>query len=79
MVEERSLPLVTLGHGRASLLDKLQAHVHQDWPDYGSSLMRFEHASLMARQCLTDMGTEFGIADAADVTLDASELQEAQG
>ena len=33
LVEERSLPLVTLGHGRASLLDKLQAHVHQVWLD----------------------------------------------
>jgi hypothetical protein len=67
-VEERSLPLVTLGHGRASLLEKLQAHVHQVWLDYGSSLRRLKHASLMVRQCLTDRGTEFGIVDAADVT-----------
>ena len=35
LVQERRLPLVTLGHGRYSLPDKLQAHVHQTWLELG--------------------------------------------
>ena len=35
VVQERRLPLVTLGHGRFSLPDTLQAHVHPTWLDYG--------------------------------------------
>ena len=67
-VHERRLPLVTLGHGRFTLADKLQAHVHQTWLDYGPRARTVRRANLVVRQCLSDMGTEFSLADAPDVT-----------
>ena len=67
VVRERRLRLVVLGHGRASLCDKCQAHAHQAWFDYGPPLNSSQRAKLVVRQCLSDMGTEFGLADAADV------------
>ena len=67
-VRDRRLPLATLGHGRCSLLDKVQAHIHQTWLDYGPTMRSLTRANRAARQCLADQGTEFGIADVADVT-----------
>ena len=68
VVEERCLPLVTLGHGRLSLADKVQAHVRQTWLEYGPSLKSLARANAAVRQCLTGMGTEYGVAGAPDVT-----------
>ena len=65
--EVRRFPLSALGHSKASLPDKLQAHVHQVWLEYGPSVEQVRTANLDVRQCLTDMGTEWGIADCADV------------
>jgi hypothetical protein len=67
-VRNRRLPLVTLGHGRCSLLDKVQAHIHQTWLDYGPTMCSLTRANSVARQCLSDQGTEFAIADVSDVT-----------
>ena len=67
-VEERRLPLVTLGHGRVALADKLHAHVHQTWLEYGPEPQTLQRANSVVRQCLSDMGTEFGLADCCDVT-----------
>ena len=65
-VESRVLPLGTLGCGRMGLADKLQAHVHQVWLDYGPSVRNVRAANLDVRQCLSDMGTELAIGDALD-------------
>ena len=68
-VEVRRFPLAMLGHSRASLPDKLQSHVHQVWLEYGPAAEQLRTANLDVRQCLSDMGTEWGIADCADVVL----------
>ena len=64
----RRLPLVQLGHGRFSTSDKVQAHVHQTWLDYGPTVDSVRTATDMCRQCLTDQGVEFDICDSPDVT-----------
>ena len=66
-VDIRRLPLSVLGHGRCSLADKVQTHVHQTWLDYGPSVLQVHQAMLDVRQCLSDMGTEIGVADYPDV------------
>ena len=68
IVDERRLPLVTLGHGRFALADKLHAHVRQSWLKYGPRQHTLQRANTAARQCVSDMGTEFGLADVPDVT-----------
>ena len=65
-VESRVLPLCTLGCGRMGLADKVQAHVHQVWLEYGPSVRNVRAANLDVRQCLSDMGTELAIGDALD-------------
>ena len=67
-VLQRRLPLVTLGRGRTTLRDKLHAHVHQTWLEYGPRGDTVLRANAAVRQCLSDMGTEFGLADARDIT-----------
>ena len=66
-VESRVLPLTVLGCGRMGLAEKTQAHIHQVWLEYGPSVADVRKASSDVRQCLSDMGTELGIADARDV------------
>ena len=66
-VQERLLPVVVLGSGRMSLADKAQAHVHQVWLDYGPSVDSVRLANADVRQCLSDMGTEFGISEVRDL------------
>jgi len=66
-VESRVLPLCVLGCGRMGLAEKVQTHIHQVWLDYGPSVADVRSANLDVRQCLSDMGTEIGIADARDV------------
>ncbi len=66
-VRERLLPLAVLGCGRMRLSEKLNAHCHQVWLEYGPSIRDCRRANLDVRQCLSDMGTEIGIADARDV------------
>ena len=66
-VEARILPLCVLGFGRMGLAEKLQTHVHQVWLEYGPAVDDVRSANLDVRQCLSDMGTEFAIADANDV------------
>ena len=63
----RELPISILGTGRAGLAEKTQAHLHQAWLEYGPALedVRLHCASVLS--ALSDMGTEFGIADALDV------------
>ena len=66
-VEVRLLPLTVLGQGKAGLTDKVTAHVHQCWLEYGPDRRQLRAANLDVRQCMSDMGTEFGIADAGDI------------
>ena len=66
-VHERRLPLVTLGHRRTTLEDKVQAHVRQTWLEYGPRADTLLRANVVVRQCLSDMGTEVGLADVSDV------------
>ncbi|MCP4241226.1 MAG: hypothetical protein GY772_11750, partial [bacterium] len=66
-VMRRRLPLVALGQGRASRADKTMAHIHQTFLDYGEDVAAFARAFRDVRQCLSDMGAEFGIGSAADV------------
>ncbi len=66
-VEIRRLPLATLGQGRASLSDKVQAHCHQCWLEYGQSMEALRAANADVRGVLSDMGVELGIGDYADI------------
>ena len=66
-VEQRRLPLATLGHGRAHLSDKVQAHIHQSWLEYGGNIDRLRAANCDVRGVLSDSGTEFQIGDYVDV------------
>ena len=66
-VSVRMLPIATLGQGKTSLSDKVEAHVHQTWCDYGPSVASVRVACHSVRQVLTDMGVEFGLADVPDV------------
>ena len=66
-VQERRLPLATLAQGRAHLSDKVQAHIHQCWLEYGGNLGRLRAANCDVRGTLSDCGTELGIGDYADV------------
>ena len=47
--------------------DKLQAMFHQTFLDYGPSAGNIRLANADVRQCLSDMGTEFALADCRDV------------
>ena len=64
----RILPLVTLGAGRAGLDDKVAAHIHQVFLDYGPSVQHVVAACNDVRQVMSDMGTEFGIANFGQAT-----------
>ncbi|MCP4244934.1 MAG: hypothetical protein GY772_30700 [bacterium] len=66
-VVQRRLPIVSLGQGRASRADKAEAHVHQTFLDYGQCAATFAAAFRDVRQCLSDMGAEFGIGGFADI------------
>ena len=66
-VESRLLPLAILGSARMGLAEKTQAHIHQTWLEYGPSVADVRLANMDVRQCLSDMGAEMGICDAADV------------
>ncbi len=63
---QRIMPVSALGQGRTDLPSKLQAHVHQMFCDYGPTALDIRLAAADVRQCLSDLGTEFGIANAAD-------------
>ena len=67
LVETRLLPLCVLGASRMSLAAKTQAHIHQTWLEYGPAVSDVRKANRDVRQCLSDMGTEFGIVEARDV------------
>ena len=60
----RTLPVCCLGHGRAGVRDKTMTQVHQTWLDYGPTPDRMARALGSVRQVLSDMGTEFQIANA---------------
>ena len=66
-VEQRRMPVSVLGHGRCGLAEKVQATLHQTWLEYGPSLAQVRAANRDVRQIVSDMGTEFGIADYPDV------------
>ena len=66
-VEIRRLPLTVLGQGHSSVADKMRAHVQQVWLDYGPEDESVRAANRMVRQCLSDMGTKFGIGDSRDL------------
>jgi len=59
--------MVTLGHGRASPADNIEARDHQTWLAYGPRMDTLRRANSAVHQCLSDMGTEFGLVDAPDV------------
>ena len=62
-LDSRILPMVTLGAGRASLLDKVASHLHQTHCDYGPSVSHVAASCCDVRQVMSDMGTEFGICN----------------
>ena len=74
-IRMRKLPLATLGQGKQALEDKVAAHVHQTWCDYGPSRADVRTACASVRQVLTDMGAEFGIANYPDVIDECIKLQ----
>ena len=57
----------SLGVGRVSLEDKVACNIHQAWLEYGPSEDSLRALFIDARAVLTDMGVEFGIANAHDV------------
>ena len=63
-VMPRKLPCCCLGHGRAGVADKTMTQVHQTWLDYGPTPDHMARALGSVRQVLSDMGTEFQIANA---------------
>ncbi len=63
----RLLPLTTLGQGHTDLRNKAEALLHQTWLDYGPLAGSVRSAAADVRQVLSDMGTEAGIADSADI------------
>ena len=63
----RLLPLRTLGQGKTVLQDKIAAHIHQTWLEYGPRIEDVRVALGSVRQVLTDMGVEFGMANYPDV------------
>ena len=77
-VSSRLLPLQTLGCCRMSLADKLQAHVHQVWLEYGPSVADVRRANMAVRQCLSDMGTGRAIGDAADTVAQCVDQQDSR-
>ncbi len=66
-LEIRRLPMVTLGVGRMSVTDKVQALLFQIFLENGPSVAGMRAALNSVRQVLSDMGTEFGLADCADI------------
>ena len=63
----RRLPICGLGQGRTTPPDKVSCLVHQIWLDYGPSASDVRKACRSVRQCLSDMGAEFGVCDYPDV------------
>jgi hypothetical protein len=62
----RVLPVNTLGHGRADLGNKIHSLIHQTCLEYGADVQSVRSANRDVRQVLSDMGTEFGLANCAD-------------
>ena len=71
-VMPRKLPCCCLGHGRAGVADKTMTQVHQTWLDYGPTPDHMARALGSVRQVLSDMGTEFQIANARVSSGDSS-------
>ena len=67
VIVRRKLPLNSLGVGRVSLEDKVLCSIHQAWLEYGPSEESLRALFMDTRAVLTDMGVEFGIANASDV------------
>ena len=65
-IELRRFPLTTLGVGKASVADKTQALLHQIFLECGPSISNMRKMLDSVRQCLSDMGTEFQIANSRD-------------
>ena len=55
-VEQRRMPVSVLGHGRCGLSEKVQAHVHQTWLEYGPSIQQVRAANANVRQIISDIG-----------------------
>ena len=49
------------------LAEKAQAQIHQTWLEYGPAVSDLRSANRDVRQCISDMGTELGIADSRDL------------
>ncbi|MCP4243720.1 MAG: hypothetical protein GY772_24470, partial [bacterium] len=65
-VRRRRLPMVVLGQGRTTVVDKAHAHVHQTFLEYGPDVTSLRAAFKAVRGCLSDMGTEHSIGDVPD-------------
>ena len=63
----RMLPVTLLQWGGVSIEHKVEAHIWQTALDYGRDLSSVRDICDDTRAVLTDMGTEFGIADSGDV------------
>ena len=57
------------------MAEKVQCHINQTWLEYGPSLESVRMANRDVRQVLTDMGTELGMADYADVAAQCIGIQ----
>ncbi len=67
---DRRLPVCGLGEGRTAFADKVVCLLHQLWLEYGPASSGIRRACRSVRSCLSDMGTEFGICDFADIVDD---------
>ncbi len=65
-MQHRLLPIATLGQGHTDVRNKAEALLHQTWLEYGPSADDLRASATDVRQVLTDMGTEFAIADTDD-------------
>ena len=63
-VEQRRLPMVVIGSGSFKLVDKTAALLHQLFLEFGPTAASVRRACESVRQAMSDMGTEFGIANA---------------
>ncbi len=64
-VRIRLLPVVTLGHNKFMASDKFSALMHQLWLSFGPDIHEVRSACRCVRGCVTDLGTEFALVNAA--------------
>lgn len=66
-VQERHLPLLALGHGHQGLPGKVPSLSHHMLLDHGGPTERVVLFNNCVRLCLTDLGTDMGLVNSAEV------------